>query len=74
MKKTVTKPDGTVIVYEGTAEEIKALEQGEVTVTPMVPGIPGRELVPFPTPTMPSYPFPDPYKFPDYNKLPIIWC
>lgn len=66
MKKTITKPDGTVIVYEGTAEEIKALEQGEITVTPMVPGIPGRELVPFPT--MPSYPFPD------YNKPPIIWC
>lgn len=69
MKKTITKPDGTVIVYEGTAEEIKALEQEQFTVTPMVPGIPGRELVPMPTP----YPF-DPYKFPDYNKLPIVWC
>lgn len=26
MKKTITKPDGTVTVYEGTVDEIKALE------------------------------------------------
>lgn len=68
MKKTITKPDGTVIVYEGTAEEIRAVEQGEVTVTPIVPGIPGRELVPFPDWNK----VPDP--FPDYKKFPIIWC
>ena len=27
MKKTITKPDGTIIEFEGTAEELATLEE-----------------------------------------------
>lgn len=45
MKKTVTRPDGTVTVYEGTPEEIERLEQG-ARLKPLdaVPGIPVPDL------------------------------
>lgn len=42
MKKTITKPDGTTEVLEGTAEEIREYERTIPIVTPIVPtpGIP----------------------------------
>lgn len=74
MKKTITKPDGTTIVYEGTAEEIERLERGEAKPIEAVPGIPVPNLSPY-TPFIPS--FPDRRRWEDVQTptRPFeIWC
>ncbi len=74
MKKTITKTDGTIIVYEGTPEEIRALEHGEPVSIPAIPGIPVPNLQPvLPYTPAPYRTIPSGNRNDDY-KLPIVWC
>lgn len=79
MKKTITKTDGTIIVYEGTPEEIRALEHGEPVSIPAIPGIPVPNLqpvLPYTLPYTPQAPhrtIPSGNRNDDY-KFPIVWC